>query len=760
MQRRFWNWKDDDLTIDIDQWLIGIVDSGRFRGFDPVLGGTMTLTLNHATTGAIRVGIDKLYTSKFGVLATKQGLIVQEYDPVDLVVPTTPSGKYRKGVVIFTHEYTTVVGGQEGLYSIIWSALTNVGDDLDFPALDSETTQTILGYITLPENCTALNNAGVVYTQGKIPSFANQADFIEKTNGFFLTNLDARNHKIVNLLSPVESLDAANKLYVDTVFSNIKKATETFFGIVRIATTAEAEAGTDDEAVITPFKWVKAFIANLASQSEANGDTVDNKALTPKTLANRTASETRKGVARIATEAEAIAGEDDLTIITPFKLRKALPLTPEVVDLGAWDMDTNDSITIPHSFDWWDKVVSSEVTIVSDIAKIFKFKHETVSIDATEIFVEKLAGTFTGSDFNASTGNRGYIVFWVKLDIPDFEGYLNVNAGADQTKVWPFNTTLPFTVNLVGFVESGGSALTGITWSLVSGPVGAITSFSAPTSAITNFLANQYGTYTLKLTGTNAAGLTAEDSIVLYMSQAANIPPVITNILVPSQGTAVSGGSTFTTDGTIVATDADGDSLTYALTEVRSYDSGTGTIGPDVVGSTVGISITGNTFHLSNMVATSTNGQPVESDGSRWYYFKVTVSDGNGGTAVSAFKIKVAPIPNPNPSLTFAPDENPAPNRYTGALIMNNFANVTKVTMTITSFSVNPPLLLLGTSISSTAYAANGTYVVNELIRSNSPFSFQGRGSDESQYWPTVTFKAFNAANQEIGYAYMNLGTR
>ena len=61
-------------------------------------------------------------------------------------------------------------------------------------------------------------------------------------------------------------------------------------------------------------------IAEIATQAETNTGTDDEKIVTPKKLAARTATESRKGVAEIATQAETNAGTDDEKIVTPKKL--------------------------------------------------------------------------------------------------------------------------------------------------------------------------------------------------------------------------------------------------------------------------------------------------------------------------------------------------------------------------------------------------------------------------------------------------------
>lgn len=74
--------------------------------------------------------------------------------------------------------------------------------------------------------------------------------------------------------------------------SNRDQATTTVLGLVKLATNAEVQAGTDA-----------------------------NKVVTPAGLSSRTATESRSGLAEIATQAETDAGTDDSRIVTPKKLK-------------------------------------------------------------------------------------------------------------------------------------------------------------------------------------------------------------------------------------------------------------------------------------------------------------------------------------------------------------------------------------------------------------------------------------------------------
>ena len=107
-------------------------------------------------------------------------------------------------------------------------------------------------------------------------------------------------------------------------------------GLVAFATEAEvlknSEQTPSDELAVTPLTLSKKTaletrrgIAYLASQNETNAGTDDSKIVTPKKLHERTALEDRRGIAEIATQQETDAGTDDSRIVTPKKLagRKA-----------------------------------------------------------------------------------------------------------------------------------------------------------------------------------------------------------------------------------------------------------------------------------------------------------------------------------------------------------------------------------------------------------------------------------------------------
>lgn len=93
--------------------------------------------------------------------------------------------------------------------------------------------------------------------------------------------------------------------------SKVPSASETSRGIIRLATTAETQTGTDATPAVTPF-----------------------------TLSSRTATETRTGLAEIATQAEVDTGADDTKFVTPLKFKTTL-------DNGNFTLPASNTIVNP-----------------------------------------------------------------------------------------------------------------------------------------------------------------------------------------------------------------------------------------------------------------------------------------------------------------------------------------------------------------------------------------------------------------------------
>lgn len=133
-------------------------------------------------------------------------------------------------------------------------------------------------------------------------------------------------------ISSIERVDSTN----DTTKARV--------GVIALATTAQAQAtsGHNDDRAITPLTLAqrtatesRTGIAEIATQAEANSTTEDTRIITAKKLNDRLATETMRGVAEIATQDETNGSTIDDRIVTPKKLnaRKATATLDGIIQL-------------------------------------------------------------------------------------------------------------------------------------------------------------------------------------------------------------------------------------------------------------------------------------------------------------------------------------------------------------------------------------------------------------------------------------------
>jgi microcystin-dependent protein len=112
----------------------------------------------------------------------------------------------------------------------------------------------------------------------------------------------------------------------DTTFA-YPQATEVVKGVAELATVTETLTGTDDERIVTPKKLAartatqtRTGLVELATTAEAQAGADTERALTPAAMAAVTATPTRRGLVELATAAEAQAGVDTERVLTPAHL--------------------------------------------------------------------------------------------------------------------------------------------------------------------------------------------------------------------------------------------------------------------------------------------------------------------------------------------------------------------------------------------------------------------------------------------------------
>ena len=124
------------------------------------------------------------------------------------------------------------------------------------------------------------------------------------------------------------------------------QANETRLGVLAIATTAEAQAGTIDTKIITPLKLAQVTatesrrgVIALATTAEAQALAPDaTKALTVARLVDRTATTGRAGVVVLASSTETQTGTDANRVVTPSALAS---LTATDARAGLVELATN-----------------------------------------------------------------------------------------------------------------------------------------------------------------------------------------------------------------------------------------------------------------------------------------------------------------------------------------------------------------------------------------------------------------------------------
>jgi hypothetical protein len=140
-----------------------------------------------------------------------------------------------------------------------------------------------------------LGNLEGSFAAGSATNFPTAAGGTKKGDYWYVTSAGTVQGVILNigdvLIANVDNASPTSS--ADWIFleSNRDQATTTILGVVRLATTGEAQGLTEASAV-----------------------------LTPASLATVTATETRTGIAEIATQAEVNTGTDDTRIVTPLKM--------------------------------------------------------------------------------------------------------------------------------------------------------------------------------------------------------------------------------------------------------------------------------------------------------------------------------------------------------------------------------------------------------------------------------------------------------
>jgi hypothetical protein len=182
-QKRYWNYEDDDLTVDLNHREGAMIPPGRYAGFKPLAMTGTTLQLVH-TDGYKKVSVG-LGNSQVGVWVTNQGLVIHEDQQINLPINPNPEDLPRVDLIVGSHEYQLVAGGQQALYSIVQGQPSDEAVPAD-PTLPEPNKQVILGRLYIEPGANTL--ADMRYVPAQIPRFSNDVNIPLKSeeNSFAL----------------------------------------------------------------------------------------------------------------------------------------------------------------------------------------------------------------------------------------------------------------------------------------------------------------------------------------------------------------------------------------------------------------------------------------------------------------------------------------------------------------------------------------------------------------------------------------------
>jgi len=218
MQRRFWNWKDDDKTIDLIASHHSINPTGVYNGFDFSPTADMNLNLVHSVSGFKRTLPDFSQSNWLGSIVTKQGTVVVEDETIIIPIAVNSDSNPRIDTIYVTHRYREITGGEPAVY--VYAKGTPSATP-SAPAVPNSNTDVIIGYLYLPGSTTQLNAANVTFTKEKKPNFAWTANEYSAQN--YITNGDTP-HEAIGYL------DAFLKILYDKYETNTLSTTITANG--------------------------------------------------------------------------------------------------------------------------------------------------------------------------------------------------------------------------------------------------------------------------------------------------------------------------------------------------------------------------------------------------------------------------------------------------------------------------------------------------------------------------------------------------
>lgn len=262
------------------------------------------------------------------------------------------------------------------------------------------------------------HQAGTVARSQLVNKQAKQASYMAAVLAQFIA--ERQDNSVSDLLSVELGVSAMAAAFTG---GTIPAASTTGAGVVELATNTETQNGVAVDGkpnlVVTPV-GLKSVVATegrrgliaLASEAEVTELVPDQatKAVTPATLGARTSSTTRKGLVELATDAETEAGADVERAVTPHGLTAALAA---IFDVSA---SLPGYIKLPGGivFQW------GTYESTGDPAVVFPLEFPTACFGVHLTPEGAMGGApgptlITTTGFTPDTGEGGHTVYWLAV---------------------------------------------------------------------------------------------------------------------------------------------------------------------------------------------------------------------------------------------------------------------------------------------------------------------------------------------------------
>lgn len=373
-QKSYWNFKDTLLSNSMNNVLLGLLEPGRYRGFDSMNVSGLNLTLTHTITGIKQTLENLTQTTETAIVYTKQGYVIQEDAAISgLSCLTNASNAFiRTDLVIQTHQDVNTIGGSPATYSII----TGPNGSPTPPALPNPTYQVIIGYISIPAS--AANLTGATYTPAKTPLLGNQ---VFNDSNFPYLKFYALLGGAPNNFTKVQRWGKASTDMVIDGNNKINFNTEgNLFKFAGVADQTADEMDAQGEGTVLFFINNTAFNLNinLNVTPDGGGLPFDHDGLRNGLSINTYTLQGNKndimgmvqdaGVWKIFTVPYYLYSTLASTITQLGVLANQNPnnLVTKTIAIGVWNMDADDSITITHGITGGSAKIRSISVIIRD----------------------------------------------------------------------------------------------------------------------------------------------------------------------------------------------------------------------------------------------------------------------------------------------------------------------------------------------------------------------------------------------------------